>query len=81
MIVVDALYTKSRIFQQFHSLEKTFCAPTQLDGGLNSGFIRTDDGKDVCGRGQEKNEVLKKEQVSNQKRVEKPKLTSETSGA
>ena len=43
-----------------------FCAPKQMDGGLNTGFIQTDEVEDVCGTGRQKNELLKNKLVSNQ---------------
>ena len=43
-----------------------FCAPEQMDGGLNTGFIQTDEVEDVCGTGRQKNELLKNKLVSNQ---------------
>ena len=35
-----------------------FCAPKQMDGGLNTGFIQTGEGENVFGTGREKNELL-----------------------
>ena len=42
-----------------------FCTPRQFDRGLNTGFIQTLEGENVCGILQEKNELLKNRRVSN----------------
>ena len=42
-----------------------FCAPKQMDGGLNIRYVQLDEGEDVCGTRREKNELLKNERFSN----------------
>ena len=62
MIMEENIHTELCIFQDLPP-EDEVCAPMQLEGGMNTGIIQTEEAEKVCRIGVEKNELLKNERV------------------
>ena len=58
MIADDAFRYKIIRLSTVSQFGEDFCAPKQMDGGLNTGFIQTEEVEDVRGTRREKNELV-----------------------